>query len=250
MAAEPGFAALASAAALAAFVVGFLRTSVGGGIGLLLAPTLSLVLPPSAVLALIAPLMTLCDPIALRLYWGQWDAAQLRVLLPTTLVGIAGGTWALSRLSELWLARTIGLLALAFGVLQLALILARRQRPALHGRRAGAAAGAVAGVASVVAHSGGVVLGLYLVGAGLRQTTIVATGTVLAAVTNAMKLGSYWSLGFLTADILRVALLAVPLLVVGAGLGHRVNHRLPRRIFELALITIALSGAVRLLLRG
>ena len=37
--------------------MGFLKTAVGGGIGLVLTPTLSLVLPAPTVLALIAPLM-------------------------------------------------------------------------------------------------------------------------------------------------------------------------------------------------
>lgn len=235
---------------MAAFVVGFLRTSVGGGIGLLLAPTLSLVLPPSTVLALVAPLMTLCDPIALKLYWRQWSSAQLRILLPTTLAGVACGVWMLSRLSELWLARGIGLLALTFGLLQLGLILARHHRPALQGRPAGAAAGLLTGVASIVAHSGGVVLGLYLVGAGLSPTSVVATGTVIVTITNVMKLGSYWGLGFLTREIILAALLSVPLLVAGAWLGYRVNHRLPRRMFELTLVAIAMAGALRLLLRG
>lgn len=248
--ADPGFAVLLAACGVAALVVGFLRTSVGGGIGLLLAPTLSLVLPPSAVLALIAPLMTLCDPIALRLYWRRWDPAQLRILLPTTLAGVAGGVWALSRLSELWLARSIGVLALTFGLLQLALVLAGQRRPILRGRPAGAAAGLLTGVASSVAHSGGVVLGLYLVGAGLAPASVVATGAVLVTITNVMKLASYWGLGFLTRDIGAAALLSAPLLLVGAWLGYRVHHRLPRRLFETTLVAIAVAGALRLLLRA
>lgn len=235
---------------MAAFVVGFLRTSVGGGIGLLLTPTLSLVLPPSAVLALVAPLMTLCDPIALKLYWRQWDPAQLRILLPTTLGGVAGGVWVLARLSELWLARSIGVLALAFGLLQLGLILARERRPVLRGRPTGAAAGLVTGVASSVAHSGGVVLGLYLVGAGLSPASVVATGTVLVTVTNVMKLASYWGLGFLTREIVAAALLSAPLLLAGAWLGYRVHQRLPRRLFEVVLVAIAMAGGLRLLLRA
>jgi len=75
----------------AALVVGFLRTSVGGGIGFALAPTLTLVLPAPVVLALIAPLMNLSDPFVLRYFWRRWDAGQLRVLLPTMLAGVVLG---------------------------------------------------------------------------------------------------------------------------------------------------------------
>ena len=51
---EPSFVALASAAGIAALVVGFLKTSGGGGIGLVLTPVLSLFLPAQVVLGLTA----------------------------------------------------------------------------------------------------------------------------------------------------------------------------------------------------
>ena len=53
-------------------MVGFLKTSVSAGTGLVLTSTLSLVLPAPMVLGLIAPLMLMSDPIAMRFYWRQW----------------------------------------------------------------------------------------------------------------------------------------------------------------------------------
>jgi uncharacterized protein len=239
------------AACVAALVVGFLRTSVGGGIGLVLTPTLSLVLPPSVVLALIAPLMNLSDPLALRYYWGQWDRRQLALLLPSMMAGVVLGTWALAQLSEYWLGKAIGAVALFFGLLQL--VLTGRNQRLLSARphwSAGAAAGLTAGVASTVAHSGGVVVSIYLVNVQLTKTALLATGNALYVLPNALKLGGYWSIGFLTASIIAAAALAVPLLFVGAWLGYRVNQRLPRRAFELTLVVIAIAGALRLLLRS
>jgi uncharacterized membrane protein YfcA len=244
-------ALLVGAACVAALVVGFLRTSVGGGIGLVLTPTLSLVLPPSVVLALIAPLMNLSDPLALRYYWRQWDRRQLALLLPSMMAGVVLGTWALSQLSEYWLGKAIGAVALSFGLLQL--VLTGRNQRLLSVRphwSAGAAAGLTAGVASTVAHSGGVVVSIYLVNVHLTKTAMLATGNALYILPNALKLAGYWSIGFLTASILAAAALAVPLLFAGAWLGYRVNQRLPRRAFELALVIIALAGAFRLLLRS
>ena len=123
----------------------------------------------------------------------------------------------------MWLARTIGAVALLFAVTQLALSL---RRPAPPGAPppwpVGVGAGFVMGVASMVARSGGVVLNLYL----------------LALL-----------VGFLTGSIMLAAVLVIPLLAVGAWLGVRVGRRLPRHAFELTLIGIAIVGAVRLLLR-
>jgi uncharacterized membrane protein YfcA len=247
----PDFALLVATTCVAALVVGFLRTSVGGGIGLVLTPTLSLVLAPSIVLAMIAPLMNLSDPLALRYYWRQWDRRQLLLLMPAMMAGVVVGTWALSQLSEYWLGKAIGAVALAFGVLQLVLI-GRNQR--LFSARphwgAGAAAGLTAGVASTVAHSGGVVVSMYLVNVHLTKTAMLATGNALYVVPNALKLAGYWSIGFLTGPIIAAAALSVPLLIAGAWLGYRVNQRLPRRAFELLLVVIAIAGAVRLLVRS
>jgi uncharacterized protein len=247
---QPGFALLLGATAVAALVVGFLRTAIGGGIGLVLTPTLSLVLPPAVVLALIAPLMTFSDPIAVRYYWRKWDGALMWLLLPSSLLGVLVGVWLLSALPEAWLARTVGGVALVFAVAQLAV-----------GGRApvttattppwpvGAGAGLLMGVASMVAHSGGLVLNLYMLALRRPTAIILATSNTLIVFTNALKLVGYWRVGFLTGPIMLAAVLSVPLLALGVWLGVRVGCRLPRRAFELALIGIAIVGALRLLLR-
>ena len=105
------------------------------------------------------------------------------------------------------------------------------------------------GVASMVAHSGGVVLNLYLLALRLPTTTILATNNALIVFTNAVKLVGYRRVGFLTGAIMLAAVLSIPALAAGAGLGVRVGRRIPRRAFELTLIGIAIVGAVRLLLR-
>ena len=107
---DPSFGLVLGATAVAALVVGFLRTAIGGGIGLVLTPTLSVVLPPAVVLALIAPLMNLSDPIAVRYYWRQWDGALLRLLLPNSVLGVVAGGWLLSTLPQCgWPGRSVPL---------------------------------------------------------------------------------------------------------------------------------------------
>ena len=230
-------------------MVGLLKTSIGGGIGLVLTPTLSLVLPAPVVIALITPLLNLSDPFTLKYYWRQWDRGLLRVLVPTVLVGVAVGTWVLSLLSPFSLKKTIGGAILVFVAIQLGVhgrgraVFGDPPRRAVTG-----AVGLVAGVASTVAHSGGVVLGPYLVSLGLSNAAVVATANAVVAVSNVLKLVGYWQIGFLTGPILLASVLALPLLFLGTWLGYRVNRWLPRRWFALALIAVALAGALRLLL--
>jgi uncharacterized membrane protein YfcA len=240
--------ALLALGAGAGFVVGFLRASVGGGVGLVLTPALSLLLPVPFVLGLGSALLSLSDPITLALFWRQWDRRLVRLILPTMLAGIVLGGWAISGLDEAGLRRTIGGVALLFAVLQLGAILggsgpARAQR---HWAVA-AGVGLAAGTASSIAHSGGVILTPYLAGLGLANATVIATGSVAVAVSNVLKLATYWVIGFLTWPVAAVALAATPFLYAGSWLGHRLNRWIPRRWFALLLLGLAIVGSVRLL---
>jgi uncharacterized membrane protein YfcA len=149
--AEPALPVLVALAAAAALVLGLLKTSVGGGIGLTLTPLLTLILPPSAVLGLLGCLMVLSDPISLRMYWRRWETGLLRRLIPASLVGIALGAWLLAGLSEAGLRRLIGAAALLMAGLTLVGLL-RAPRPHPHDSPVGSAGvGVTMGVASVVA---------------------------------------------------------------------------------------------------
>ena len=240
---------LVGIACAAALVTGLLRNAVGGGIGLALTPVLTIVLPPQPVLAMIGLLLLLSDPISLWLYWRRWDGAEARRLIPPMLVGIVLGGWLVAGLSATALRQVIGAAALLFGSAQLALTLRGASSPAAPSSRPVAmGVGLVAGVASTVAHSGGVVLGLYLVGRPFSSAGIVATGTVAYAISDVAKVGTYAAIGWVTPPLLLATVAATPFLYFGSWLGYRLNARLPRRAFALTLIVIALVGALRLLL--
>jgi uncharacterized membrane protein YfcA len=246
---EPSLAALAGAAGVGALVVGFLKTSVGGGIGLVLTPALSLFLPAQIVLGLTAVQLNLADPITLRYYWRQWDPRQLRLMLPTLLAGILVGGWALSGLSDSALKKAIGGTAFLGALVQLAMLRGWLRPGRAHAHwSAGSLLGLVAGLASAVAHSGGIIIGPYLVGLGLSNAAVVATGSALVAVSNVLKLATYWGIGFLSWSLVGLALLSTPVLYLGAWLGYRLNRWIPRVWFALTLILIAVLGSLRLLL--
>ena len=243
---EPSLGTLAAATALAAFVTGFLRASVGGGIGLALTPVLSLVLPAQSALGLTGFMLNLADPFILRYYWRQWDARQLRLILPTAVVGILIGVWLIAGMPDHRLRKVIGAVALVLALLQLLFMRARMQVG--HHWGVGSGVGVLIGIASAVANSGGVIIGPYLAGLGLSSAAVVATGAGALVTANCLKVVSYWSIGFLTWRMVWLSLLATPLLYLGAWLGWRVNAYLPRRWFALALIAIAVAGSIKLLL--
>lgn len=240
---------LTLATCAAAVVTGFLRNAVGGGIGLTLTPFLTLFLPPSLVLAMLGLLLLATDPISLRLYWKRWDGDEARRLLPTMLVGVLLGGWLVARLSPTGLRRAIGAAALLFGLVQIVAML--RQRPGTSppvSPPVSMSVGLAAGVASTVAHSAGVVVGLYLVRRPLTNAGIVATGTVIYTVSDVVKVATYGMIGWITPSLLLAAAAALPMLYLGSWLGYRLNARLPRRAFALALVGFAFASGLRLLL--
>jgi len=244
----PSLPLLAVVAAGAAFGVGFLKTSVGGGIGLALTPLLTLVLPAPAALGLLTLMLSLADPFSLYYYWRRWDGRQLRLLLPAVLVGILVGSWLLAGQSELALRRLIGGSALGLALLQAGLMLSGRGLTAAGAPwPVGAGVGLAGGVASAVAHSGGIVIGPYLAGLGLSNAAVVGTGSAVVAVSNMLKLGTYWTIGFVSVKLALLALATTPLLYLGSRLGYRLNAVLPRRLFAMALIVIAIAGSLKLL---
>jgi hypothetical protein len=244
----PDTITLAVVAAVAALVVGVLRTSVGGGIGVTLTPILILFMPAPTVLGLIGLLVILSDPISLRYFWRQWDGAQLRLLMPASVVGVLVGAFVLAGLPERQLKHLIGLAALTLALAQLPWLLARVRRVHELPLPVGLLVGFVSGIASVIAHSGGIIATPYLAARGLSNAQVVGTYTPIQAVANVVKIAAYWSIGFLDDRLIIISLAMLPLLYAGSWLGFRVNAWLPRRAFALAMIVIAVAGSLRLLL--
>ena len=94
----------------------------------------------------------------------------------------------------------------------------------------------------------GIVIGPYLVGLGLSNAAVVATSSALVAVSNVLKLITYWGIGFLSWRLVWLSLLSTPLIYLGAWLGYRLNRWIARTWFAQTLIAIALLGSLRLLL--
>lgn len=229
---------------LGAFLIGLTKAGFGGGLTMVVAPLLALVLPPKIGLGLMLPLLLATDVMALHYYRGRWDRRSVAVLLPPALVGIALGGWLLQGLSSELLVRLIGLMALGFGGLQLY----RVRRPAVAGESpfrpwVGTALGFAAGVTSTLAHLGGVLTTIFLLPQRLEPDQFVATASTVFFFMNAAKLPAYWHQGLLPPEIWRQAALLLPALAVGAAAGFMLNGRVsPRRFDRLVLVVVFVTG--------
>lgn len=89
-----------------AVVIAFLGLMIGlakggfNGLGALLTPILSLVLPVSLAVGVLLPMLIAGDAFAIYSYWGEWDSKLVWRMLPAGVAGALAGTFLLAKLSS------------------------------------------------------------------------------------------------------------------------------------------------------
>jgi uncharacterized membrane protein YfcA len=235
--------------ALASLFTGFFKTSFGGGIGMVVAPIVTTFVSARLTMGIIAPLMVLGDVVVIYFFWKKWDGKFIITLLPSMAVGAIGGTMLIAYLSDAGIRSLIGWFALTYALYHLVRLL--RQSNFVYvppTRWVGSLVGLLAGFSTSAAHSGGIITSPYFVSSGLKKEAVVATGFGLYGITNLVKLGAYVWVDLVDLQIFLWDLYTVPLLALGAYLGYLAHKAAPNRVFNMVILFIAISGALKLLL--
>lgn len=228
--------------AIAILLTGISKSGLGGALGGLAVPFMSMWMSPRDAVAVMLPILIAMDLFGIRAWRGKADWAELRLLLPASLAGIAVGTLAFGVMSDRVVRGAVGLIAVVFAVDRLV----RRGGPqAQAGPRRGFAwlCGAGAGFTSTLAHAGGPPLMIYLLTRGLPRERFAATSVYFFAALNLAKLPFYLGLGLFTRDTLLMSAMLLPLVPLGVWAGMRLLARIPERPFYLfATGALGVSG--------
>jgi uncharacterized membrane protein YfcA len=237
-------------AAFAVLITGISKSGLGGALGGLAVPFLSLWISPRNAAAVMLPILIAMDMVGIRAWSGKADWRDLKVLIPGAIVGIVLGTLAFGVMSDQLVKGLIGLIAVGFTLDRL---LRHRgqatteQRPP---RIFGWLSGVGAGFTSTLAHAGGPPVMIYLLSWRQPRETFVATTVFFFSVINLAKLPFYIALGLFSIDTLTMSAILLPLVPVGVWIGMRLLQRIPERPFYLfATAALGLSG-VKLLWDG
>ena len=152
---------------IAAFLVGFTKTSVGG-VGILAVLLMALAIPGPASPGVLLPMLIAADIMAV-LYYRR--ACQWRILLrliPPAILGVALAWWILSTTSGYDFNKLIGWVILA--MLALDILITDALRALVRGKILTGVIGAMAGAASMVANAAGPIFGIYLLQMGLNKS--------------------------------------------------------------------------------
>ena len=240
--------------AVAALLVGFAKTAIGGVAAISVA-LFAAVLPARESTGALLPLLLVGDVVAVRAYRRHADWAVLLRLFPSVAVGVLVGAVFVARVDDTVMRQTIGVVLVGL----LAVHLVSRRRAAARGAPAGESAGRprpalavvfglLSGFTTMVANSGGAVMSLYLLSAGLGMLGFLGTGAWFFLVVNVFKLPFSVGLGLVTAGSLVLGAVLAPAVLLGAAVGRACISRIDRSRFE-QVVLVATAGTSLNLLR-
>lgn len=224
---------LADPVFLAACVVSviILGLAKGGfaGIGMAATPLLALFVSPLQAAALLLPILLVQDVISVWAYRRDWDAWNLKVMMPGAIIGI-GVAWVLAAyLSDAWVRMIVGGIGIVF------VLNAWFGTPRVEARQPSAASGAfwggLSGFTSTLVQAGSPPFQVHMLPQRLPKLTFVGTNAVFFAALNALKIIPYFSLGQFTPATLEASLYLLPLAIATNFFGIWLVRVTPVAIF-------------------
>jgi uncharacterized membrane protein YfcA len=223
--------------AIGAIMIGLSKGGFGGPVLVaMLTPLLTLALPAGQAIGLVLPLLIFGDIFAVWIYWRKWDMSQIKLLLPSALVGIIiGGILLLSLVSnnqnEL-LRRILGLftlLVILYKVGSTRLKSLEYKPRNWHGHLAGWASG----FGSALANVGAPAFTAYMLLQDVDPMTFLGTSSLFFAILNVAKL----PLTLLNKNVLDIQQFlsiawVLPLIPIGIWFGKKFTMWINPKAFE------------------
>jgi uncharacterized membrane protein YfcA len=242
--------------AIAAIGSAVIKNGVGVGAGIFMLPFLSLALPAKVALGLGAPIMLVSDIAGVVYYWKEWDNRELLLLSPAVLGVVVGASMIRvipNELFRFW----VGLFAIGFSSYQLLkLIQSKPKASAGWVKRVPRSKevmplffGFVGGMASSVIHAGGLVMSFYLIQESRDKRAFVGTFVLFFAIINLLKVFAYLSIDILNVQIVFLAAIISPLIILGGFWGNALNKRVPQKTFRAVVLALILIIGINLLIK-
>lgn len=240
--------------AVAAAASSIIKNGAAVGSGIFLLPVLALAFPPKIALGLGAPIMLASDIIGLWNYWGEWrtHAYDVLRLIIMGLFGIALGAYFIHVIPADIFKKGIGLFALSFSLyhyfrdLKIFPVKPRTDDDSTHKLsdwRAWVPIGFLGGIATVLAHAGGMVWSTYFVRKHLEKRVLVSSLILLFSMSDLIKVIAYMKIGILSTESNIIVLCMIPIVVISSNFGNMLNKKIhPIHFRRVILALIAFVG--------
>lgn len=233
--------------ALAALLIGFAKTAVGG-VAMISVAIFAAVLPSRISTGVALGLLLVGDVVAVRLYRTHADWRTLLKLLPAVGIGLLVGVVFMARVDDALMRKAIGVIVLALIAIQLVL----QRHPVEPNERQTTVArwgfGSLAGFTTMVANAGGSAMSLYLLFSRYSMLAFLGTSAWFFLLVNLAKVPFSIGLGLITPSTLLLDAALVPAVLLGTWIGRRtINHLNQKTFNNLVLITTAISAGYLML---
>jgi len=229
---------------LATLLIAFSKAGFGGGPGVLATPMMMAVSKSTTAIAVMLPIMILCDIFCVAIYRKKCVWSKVFSLLSGFIGGLLIATFLLAKLpgNEALLKKSLGLMSIIFGLLHFILFRNNRIEKYLPQNKIfGVCIGIVAGIISTLAHAAGPLIAMYFLSQGQKKENFMGSIVVYALIGNSLKVPSYLISGTMTTATLSMTW---PLLLVvppGIFLGWYLNRKLSNANFQ-TCINLILIG--------
>jgi uncharacterized membrane protein YfcA len=227
---------------MAAFLVGFTKTSVGG-VGILAVLLMALAIPGKGSPGVLLPMLVVADVFAVIYFRRHCNWGILLKLFPLAAVGVVLGYFAVDIVSVEVFEKVIGFTILF--MLGFELLVPQRQNAPIF---LTVLVGILAGFATMVANAAGPIFGVYLLQMGLPKKEFVGTRSWYFLIINVFKIPFSANLGLITVETLKLDLMFVPVIFVGAYLGYKFLGMLNVAAFKWLIRAAVFVSATKLLL--
>jgi uncharacterized membrane protein YfcA len=194
------------------------------------------------------PMLVVGDCFAISVFGRKAVWAQVRRLLPPTLVGILIGWLLMGHLDATIFKRLVGVIILSLTVVQVARIWKPNwfdQVP--HTRWFAVTLGLLAGLTTMLANAAGPVVALYLLAVSLPKWELIGTTAWLFLVLNVLKLPLSYNLGLITSSTLILGAAMSVAIPIGIFVGRWMVSRVSQRWFNGILLAFTGIAALRMI---
>jgi len=235
---DPFFYAVAVPAVL---ILGVSKSGFGAGFGSLAVPLMALAVTVPQAAAILMPVLLLMDLLGLAAFRKDFDRRLLRMLIPSSLVGVAIGALLFRALDARTVAGIVGIFTLLF--LAQRLVFPPRRDDAPPPRAVGRVLAAVGGFTSFISHAGGPPINAYLIPLKLKPVVFTATMAYLFFVVNLAKWLPYAWLGLIDVRNMATSLVLLPIAPLGVWIGIRIARRIdPAWFYRFVYVGMLLTG--------
>lgn len=226
-----------------AMMIGLSKTGIPG-LGILFVAIFANIFPSLLSTGIVLPLLIAADLVAVYTYRGKTVWSHLGPLMLPAVIGIVIGFYWMKYLSNERASFWIGILILSMILLHIV----RKRFPQWRPHQRGMAwfFGLTGGIVTMVANAAGPLISLYLFEMKLKKEEFMGTGAWYYLLVNTFKVPFGVSLGIIHLETLKLNLILIPFILLGAFLGRSINRKLSDHWFEWTALLLAFFASMRL----